>query len=223
MKYISIDLETTGLDARNNQILEFAAIIDDTECQLSYDECPKFHRIIKEPHDGFRGCAYALAMNVDLLKAIADQGPVPIGCVIIEQHHLLEQFTNWALDNGVNCKFNAAGKNFAGFDMKFLEACSKGWGQWLRRRYIDIGTMFVDWAEDEELPNLTECVRRATGDRPTNLHSALGDCWDVIKCVRVDVENKRMLSSLNNGLRQASEGEFAPNPYNPTSPDDIPF
>ena len=208
MKYISIDLETTGLDARGCQILEFGAIIDDTENPVSYEEAPKFHRIIKEPHDGFRGCAYALAMNVDLLNIIAGNRDVPEDCQLIESHQLLDQFTGWVLEQGLAPKFNVAGKNFAGFDMKFLDANTKQWGQWLRRRYIDIATMFVDWSEDEELPNLTECLKRATGDAPSALHTALGDCWDVIKCVRVDVANRQMLRTLNAGLRQAREGNL---------------
>ena len=30
MRYISIDLETTGLDSENNQIIEFGAVLEDT-------------------------------------------------------------------------------------------------------------------------------------------------------------------------------------------------
>ena len=31
MKYVCIDIETTGLDPVNNQVLQFAAVISDTD------------------------------------------------------------------------------------------------------------------------------------------------------------------------------------------------
>lgn len=43
MKYISIDIETSGLDSEKNKILSFGAIIEDTSNKLSFDEIPKFN------------------------------------------------------------------------------------------------------------------------------------------------------------------------------------
>jgi oligoribonuclease len=211
MKYISIDLETTGLDARGCQILEFAAIIDDTNCQLSFEDSPKIHRILKEPHDGFRGCAFALAMNQRIFRMLCGQEELPEGCTIIDHHALSESFLTWAALFGLGGKMNVAGKNFAGFDKKFLDDNSKIWDQFLHHRCIDVGSMWVDWEVDEELPNLTLSLERATGDKPTELHSALGDCWDVIKCVRADVARKKTLASLERGLDQCRRGELQTN------------
>ncbi len=47
MKYLSIDIETTGLDPLKDQLLSFGAIIEDTENPLPFDEIPKFHAAIK--------------------------------------------------------------------------------------------------------------------------------------------------------------------------------
>ena len=46
MIYLSIDLETTGLEKDRYQILSFGAILEDTEKKLPYDEIPKFHAAI---------------------------------------------------------------------------------------------------------------------------------------------------------------------------------
>jgi oligoribonuclease (3'-5' exoribonuclease) len=43
MKYISVDIETTGLDPEKNKIISVAAIIEDTENKLPFDQCPKFN------------------------------------------------------------------------------------------------------------------------------------------------------------------------------------
>jgi hypothetical protein len=42
MKYVSIDIETGGLDARYS-LLEFAAVVEDTADQLPLEELPTFH------------------------------------------------------------------------------------------------------------------------------------------------------------------------------------
>jgi len=69
MKYISIDLEFTSLDLDEAQILEFGAIIEDTEKKLPYEECPKFQCYVN--HKKITGNVYALAMNADILKILA--------------------------------------------------------------------------------------------------------------------------------------------------------
>ena len=47
MRYISIDIETTGLDAETNQILSIGAVVEDTNNLVPFDELPKFHAVIK--------------------------------------------------------------------------------------------------------------------------------------------------------------------------------
>lgn len=70
MKYISMDIETTGLDENEDEILSIGAIIEDTENILPYEELPKFHVAIR--HTNVRGSLYALNMNKELIETIVD-------------------------------------------------------------------------------------------------------------------------------------------------------
>jgi hypothetical protein len=66
MKYLSIDIETTGLDPAVNQILSVAAIFEDTEKKLSWDEIPKFHIGILRRQ--LTGSPRAINMNAKLIE-----------------------------------------------------------------------------------------------------------------------------------------------------------
>jgi hypothetical protein len=68
MKYLSIDIETSGLDHEKNDILSVAAIIEDTEKVLPWDEIPKFHVAILR-HE-ITGSPRAITMNSKLIEYI---------------------------------------------------------------------------------------------------------------------------------------------------------
>ena len=70
MKYISIDIETTGLDPEKNKIISVAAIIEDTENKLPFDECPKFNVAVLQ--NELIGSARAITINKQLISEIAD-------------------------------------------------------------------------------------------------------------------------------------------------------
>ena len=80
--------------------------------------------------------------------------------------------------------FNAAGKNFANFDNKFLERLPR-WKQVLRARgrTIDPSILFVDWKNDEAIPGLSLCKERAHLD-PYVTHNAIDDAMDIVKLLR---------------------------------------
>ena len=69
MKYVSIDLETTGLEKDRYQILSFGAIIEDTENKLPLTEIPKFHAAIL--HSELTGSPFAFNMNKKILRKMA--------------------------------------------------------------------------------------------------------------------------------------------------------
>ena len=69
MKYVSIDIETTGLDPALNNILSIGAIIEDTESPLPRRECPQIHIAIV--HHALHGSYEALDMNRDLISKIS--------------------------------------------------------------------------------------------------------------------------------------------------------
>lgn len=68
MKYLSIDIETTGLNPENHQILSVGVIVEDTIKKLPFDKIPKFHcAIVREE---LVGGLFALNLNKDLISLI---------------------------------------------------------------------------------------------------------------------------------------------------------
>jgi len=194
MKYVSIDIETSGLDPENCQILSFGAIVEDTENILPYEDLPKFYSII--PSSKITGEPFALNMNKGLIEAInlyslskndSDKKELEAkyGCLFLMEHDIVRKFRVFLNDHEFNLgKFNVAGKNFTGFDLKFLEQLPD-WGRLvkLNRRALDPAILFADFTSDKELPNLTVCKERA-GVSGVVTHNALQDAWDVIQVLR---------------------------------------
>lgn len=70
MKYLSIDIETTGLSPENHQILSIGVIVEDTTKKLPFHEIPKFHcAIVRED---ITGGLFALNLNRNLIATIND-------------------------------------------------------------------------------------------------------------------------------------------------------
>lgn len=69
MLYVAIDIETTGLDTENNDILSIGAIIEDTNKKLPYEDLPKFHVAVL--HESISGSPFAINMNKDLIEWIS--------------------------------------------------------------------------------------------------------------------------------------------------------
>ncbi|HPM21940.1 MAG TPA: hypothetical protein PLY35_11900 [Thermotogota bacterium] len=119
MRYISIDIETTGLDYKNDLILEFSAIIEDTELNLPIEQLPILN--IKFYYENIIGSPYALELNKNLINYIKNNKDK-----CIEYKYDDETFNNklikFLLDNNFNLneKINIAGKNFSNFDKLFL-------------------------------------------------------------------------------------------------------
>jgi DNA polymerase III epsilon subunit-like protein len=227
MKYISIDIETTGLDPDFNQILSIGAVIEDTLNPLPSEELPKFHAVIKR--ESVYGSIFALNLNKDLIQAmkdyteartqeLKDEVEESFGAKFYNEDEVVEALFQFCYDNGlvekpdtdswshaqlsnyfkfVNGKsypmltsnmsktyLNCAGKNFAGFDKKFLEKLPR-WKQVfsIRSRVLDPGILFVDWANDESLPSLDQCKQRAGIDGVVT-HNAVEDAMDVVMLLR---------------------------------------
>jgi hypothetical protein len=227
MKYISIDIETTGLDPDFNQILSIGAVIEDTLNPLPFEELPKFHAVIKR--ESVYGSIFALNLNKDLIQAMKDYSEArtqelkdeveeSFGARFYEENEVVEALFQFCYDNGivdrlntddwshaaisnyfkfVNGKsypmlisnmpkvyLNCAGKNFAGFDKKFLEKLPR-WKQVfsIRSRVLDPGILFVDWVNDESIPSLDQCKQRAGIDGAVT-HNAVEDAMDVVMLLR---------------------------------------
>jgi hypothetical protein len=68
MPYVSIDIETTGLNHETCQTLEVGAVIDDWKTPI--DQLPRFRRVLV--YDTVSGNPYAMALNAALLKFMAN-------------------------------------------------------------------------------------------------------------------------------------------------------
>ena len=221
MKYISIDIETTGLDPETCQILSIGAVIEDTLNQLPFEELPKFHGVIKR--ENVSGSLFALNMNRDLIETIVQYSGAQdqdekndivhmTGMQFYHEDEIVEALFQFCYRNGLvpvdlNAPFktmkvvngitypvltsnmpkvylNCAGKNFAGFDKKFLEKLPR-WKQVfsIRSRVLDPGILFVDWINDESVPSLDECKKRAGIDGVVT-HNAVEDAMDVVMLLR---------------------------------------
>ena len=69
MRYVSIDIETTGIDRENCQVLEIGAIVEDCANPKSFEESPKIRLILER--DWYQGQPYAINMNARIFKLLA--------------------------------------------------------------------------------------------------------------------------------------------------------
>jgi len=201
MKYLSIDIETTGLDPLKDQLLSFGAIIEDTENPLPFDEIPKFHAAIKR--NRIEGDLFAINMNKELIETINQymtaQDQDEKNDIIqmtrmnfYDENEIASGFRRWLITNKFTqidkeiTNLTVAGKNFATFDKLFIERLPR-WKQYfrIRQRIIDPAILFVDWKNDNSLPGLSACKTRAKLN-PNVTHNAVEDAWDVIELLRLN-------------------------------------
>lgn len=200
MLYFSLDLETTGLDFDSDQIIEFGAIFEDPNIQHSFEEIPKFKRIIR--YKKYNGSAVAINMNARIFKILAEYEMKPKAEKeefaklhnIIAPENLMDEFQAFVIQCYLKYDLpvpaggiNVAGKNFGTFDLRFIEAHKRDWlfqgSLKIKNRIADPGPLFVNWYTDENIPGLLECKEKA-GVKGVVTHDALEDAWDVIQVLR---------------------------------------
>ena len=173
MKYVSIDIETTGLNPEDCQVVEFAAVIDDLDNPGPVGDLKVFHRYIN--HGYLHGDWEAILMHKDKLDNIATYG--------IEPDALAYEFRMFLNKNGLENTINVAGKNFNAFDKQFLVKLP-GFRELIpmRHRVIDPAVLYYE-AGDTALPNLQTCLDRANIGRSVE-HNAANDAIDVVLALR---------------------------------------
>lgn len=70
MKYVSIDIETSGLNHDMNHVLSIGAIIEDTNNKLPYEELPKFNAIVLQ--NNIQGSPRAITMNKKIISLMGE-------------------------------------------------------------------------------------------------------------------------------------------------------
>ena len=220
MKYVSIDIETTGIDNENTQTLSIGLVVEDTNDIKPLANLPQLEiAIIRERIEGE---IFAINMNRQLIADILEykmartdedrkQIETRTGREYLYEEDVTKRIFQFLWDAGaldgktdfggyvemVNGKsypaltskmkpyyFNAAGKNFANFDNKFLERLPR-WKQCLkaRGRTLDPSVLYIDWANDESAPGLGLCKERA-GLGGVVTHNAIEDAMDVVMLFR---------------------------------------
>lgn len=171
MIFLSVDIETTGLDPATCQILEIGVVLANTE--TSPNSWPTFRRLIR--HDVYRGESYALSMHHKLFQELSQGSGMQLW-------EALSELRVWLTNHGVYSKITIAGKNFAAFDKNFLEK-SEQWNNIPKHhRYLDVGNLYFDPTKDDQIPNTEECLERA-GFEPCVSHTALEDALAVAELI----------------------------------------
>ncbi|MDD5359468.1 MAG: exonuclease domain-containing protein [Sulfurovaceae bacterium] len=189
MKYVSIDIETTGLDPLDNQILEIGMVIEDTNNILPIEKLPRFHCYIK--HNEIIGNAYAINMNRDIIQKIVENDTEKYQ--ILKEEQVATYVYGWLSQyfppKNNYIKITPAGKNFNAFDKLFLEQLPelKSLVRFAHRA-IDPAVLCMDWKCNDELPTLEDC-KIMCGLEKSVAHTAIEDALDVIRIMRVATEN----------------------------------
>lgn len=191
-KYISVDIETTGIDEKS-YLLEISVIRDDLTSpinELPYLYLPIRHDIItySEP--------YALGMNAELLKKMMDKNfktYTPKEAILELINFLIITHKEDVDDKGKNRKIMFAGKNVASFDIPKLRAFIVKYGteyelglfdQMIHYKTLDVGSLYFDTFKDNV--SLSE-INKITGRKEVT-HNSLDDAFDVVHAVRYKLQ-----------------------------------
>lgn len=180
--YVSVDIETTGIDHDYCQVIEIGAVIDNWVTPL--DQLPRFHCYVV--HDRIVGEPFALAMNAEILRRIANRNKKENEAyTFLTPEYVAPLFQEWLDWNGYGRgqAFTPAGKNFSGFDRQFLKKLPDFECVKIVHRAIDPAMMFWNPDKDKEPPSSKTCMERSAIDGEV-AHTALEDALAIIKMVR---------------------------------------
>ena len=179
-KYCSIDVETTGLDPENCDLIEVGAVVDDLDNMLGMDALPRFHCYVAKK--SYRGEPYALSMHGTIFRRIADRTPgylyLPEADVVSHLHSFL-----WKHLQSID-KIVVAGKNFLGLDRPFLSKLPGFQRLNFHHRPLDPGMLYWNPKSDKEVPGTKECLIRA-GLPNEVAHTAVEDALAVVSLLRM--------------------------------------
>lgn len=169
MKYLSLDIETTGLVPEKHEILEIGAVLFDTDSEEPTGK--EFHvRIIH--YNDFNADPLALTMNSSLLREIYEDN-LPS----MTYEDAFKSFEEWLAKNAVE-RISVCGKNVGSFDVPFLKAKGFPTEKWFDCRVLDPSILFWQPQIDKFLPGSQKLYSRA-GIKTDVAHRALDDARQV--------------------------------------------
>jgi DNA polymerase III epsilon subunit-like protein len=181
--YVSIDIETTGLDESYCQVIEIGMVVE-TDWRTPIDKLPSCSflvdpgRIVGEP--------FALQMNAQILREIEKcrrngGNYTDTESAVQVMFTFLKHYVDY---KQAQLHFVVAGKNYGSFDARFLERLPN-WKGWMKpnHRPLDPGCMYFDPRIDVNVPSTAECMARAGLD-PDVKHRAEEDARNVVRLIR---------------------------------------
>lgn len=174
LRYVSIDIETTGLEPDKHQVIEFAAVASTGE---EFNTLVAYKELTISP--------FVAVMHQELLKRMAtiDWDKLEFSSyysdeqLIVVPSYLAYRFGIWLTSNHIEQPITAAGKNFSSFDLRFLRRIMPGIK--FHHRALDPAVFYLRNG-DTKLPNLATCCERA-GIEWNDRHTALADARVVVK------------------------------------------
>jgi len=199
-RYLSIDLETTGLNDKYCQVLEIGVVIADWETPV--EELPTWRCYVdsEDENDGvpfFYGQPYALWLNSQIFRYLAmrpknEEEALEMGfeeyVPIVHPDAIGRPLAAFLTDNGMDLRDHqtAAGKNFSSFDMQFLKRFPSLKENKVIFRHRAIDPVMYYWRPEDDgnrLPSMDTCMERAGIPGPVP-HKAVDDAQIVIKLIR---------------------------------------
>lgn len=186
MRYVSLDIETTGLDREKDQLLEIGAVVDDLSNPRPIETLPTFRGVVL--HDRIEGSPKALAMHRDLLNEIAEAPLDNVSVYRLREVELVHSLIYWIREQfKPGAKVIFAGKNVGTFDIPWLDKYNliqtlTTEGRTPSYQYLDPTALYMQ-VDDYMLPNTVKCLERA-GIRETPDHTAVGDARLIVKLIR---------------------------------------
>jgi len=185
---VSIDIETTGKNPKQNQIIEFAGVIDDWSDIQPLDELPTFQSFIR--HDQYVCESFAAWLNQDIFGKLSGAIDLEKGETIGTSGEVFARFYQFLTDNGYKPNRNGfihfipAGKNFSAFDNRFLEELEPWTNRFRSFRRIFDPTILYYESTDDEPPDTDVCIARAGGPIYNQQHRAVPDAKTILHLLR---------------------------------------
>ncbi len=198
MKYVSLDIETLGLNKDKHSIIQVGWVIDDLSKLKPIEDLTKRSIFVRNEDICANPKTIEWHRKNGLWNKYLDNG-ISHGDLSWINETLVRSIANefgWKYYH--NNKINFAGKNLAGFDIPFLcnqsDSFKEFFNEKASHRIISPDEYFFDLTKDKMKPNLQECKRRA-GLKDTEVtHEALDDALDVVRLIRWQherqIENK---------------------------------
>lgn len=195
MKYVSVDIETTGLHHLDCGVIEIAAVYDDLGQKEFKPEIRQTY-VDGTPRAGLAPKWEPIAMRMHVQSGLLSMW----NSARIHEEGVPD--LHKASRKVLGERLPVAGKNFWSFDAKFLgdQICKKFFTQ----RGLDPAILFLELG-DQRPPNLQQCMERAGLENNGVTHHATEDAYDVCRCLRV-------------GLNINTPDELPP--YNPSAQDE---